>query len=83
MKLKKQKILDQNDPQSLTNVGPALAKRLHAIGIKTTKQILESDPELLYRLLKRKEPDLDICVLYQLRGAICNSPWWKCTNKHM
>ena len=69
------------DLQTLQNIGPATAKRLYLIGIKTLKQMKQSDPEKLYRRLKEKEGDsLDKCVLYQLRGAILDVPWPKCKN---
>lgn len=67
--------------QSLPNIGPAIAERLYLIGIKKPEQVLKSNPEKLYEKLKIKEGGkLDICVLYQLRGAKWNIPWWKCKN---
>lgn len=65
--------------QTLCNVGPATAKRLLLVGIKTVAQMKKSNPEKLYEKLKAKEGGvLDKCVLYQLRGAILDIPWWKC-----
>jgi hypothetical protein len=65
--------------QALVNVGPATAKRLYAIGITTSKQLKASDPEKIYEKLKRNEGGvLDKCVLYQIRGAILEIPWWVC-----
>jgi hypothetical protein len=82
MRHEKQKQKSQDNLQSLMNIGPAIAKRLHAIGIKSAAQIMESDPEAIYEQLEQKEGGkLDICVLYQLRGAIQNTPWWKCKNR--
>lgn len=76
-KLQKQHSVD--DLQSLMNIGPAIAKRLRSIGINSAAQIIKSDSEAIYERLKRKEGGkLDICVLYQLRGAIQNTPWWTC-----
>ena len=67
------------DLQSLLNVGPAIAKRLYSIGIKTAKQAKQMDPQKVYEILKKKESGkLDICVLYILQGAILNVPWWEC-----
>ncbi len=77
MKIKNRKT--ESNLQSLINIGPATVKRLHAIGIKTPSQLKKSNPEKIYEKLKQKESDhLDICVLYQLRGAILNAPWWMC-----
>ncbi len=76
----KQQSLD--DLQSLMNIGLATAKRLHWIGIKSAEQIMNSDAETIYEKLRQKEGGkLDICVLYQLRGAIGNIPWWTCKNE--
>lgn len=67
--------------QSLINIGPATAKRLCSIGITTPLQLKKSNPEKVYEKLKQNEGGhLDICVLYQLRGAVLDIPWWKCKN---
>lgn len=65
--------------QSLRNIGPAMAKRLYKIGIKSSEQFRKLDPESVYEKLKVKEGGkLDKCVLYQLKGAILDVEWWKC-----
>ncbi len=47
--------------------------------MKIKNRKTESNHEKIYEKLKQKESDhLDICVLYQLRGAILNAPWWMC-----
>lgn len=67
------------DLQSLINIGPAIAKRLYSIGINTPSQLKKSNPEKVYEKLKQNEGGvLDKCVLYVLRGAILNVPWWDC-----
>jgi nucleotidyltransferase/DNA polymerase involved in DNA repair len=67
------------DLQTLPNIGPAIAERLYSIGIKTAKQIKRLCPENIYEKLKKKEGGrLDKCVLYVLKGAKLNIPWWKC-----
>jgi len=67
------------DLQSLINIGPAIAKRLYSIGITTPSQLKKSNPEKVYEKLKQNEGGvLDKCVLYVLRGAILNVPWWVC-----
>jgi hypothetical protein len=64
------------------NIGLATAKRLHWIGIKSAEQIMKSEAETIYEQLRQKEGGkLDICVLYQLRGAIGNIGWWTCKNE--
>ena len=69
------------DLQSLQNIGPATAKRLYAIGVRTPKQLKQFSPEQIYEKLKKKEGGvLDKCVLYQIQGAFLNIPWWKCKN---
>jgi len=69
------------DLQSLMNIGPAIAKRLYAIGITTPVQLRKSNPEEIYEKLKQKEGGvLNKCVLYVLRGAMLNAPWWVCRN---
>ena len=78
----KKKIENQNtnrDLRSLINIGPAIAKRLHSIEITTPSQLKKSNPEKVYEKLKKNEGGvLDRCVLYVLRGAILNAPWWVC-----
>jgi len=65
--------------QSLVNIGPATAKRLYSIGITTSKQLKKSNPEKIYEKLRINEGGiLDKCVLYQIRGAISEIPWWVC-----
>ncbi|MFH1856063.1 MAG: helix-hairpin-helix domain-containing protein [Candidatus Omnitrophota bacterium] len=76
--MKKQTENNQN-LQSLMNIGPAIARRLHSIGISTSAQLKKSNPEKVYEKLKKNEGGvLDRCVLYVLRGAILNTPWWVC-----
>lgn len=65
--------------ESLINIGPATKKRLNLIGITTSSQLKSFNPEAVYEKLKNAEGGkLDKCVLYQLRGAILNMPWWLC-----
>lgn len=70
--------------QTLYNVGPATAKRLLSVGIKTVAQMKRANPEKLYEKLKAKEGGvLDRCVLYQVRGAILDIPWWECKDENI
>ena len=68
--------------QSLMNIGPATETRLKSIGITTSTQLKNSEPEKIYeKLIIAEGGKLDKCVLYQLRGAILNTPWWLCKEK--
>ncbi len=81
MNNRNKKLKAVQDLQLLPNVGPAIAERLYLIGIKTAKRMKQSNPERIYEKLKKKEDGkLDKCVLYVLRGAILDVPWWKCQN---
>jgi nucleotidyltransferase/DNA polymerase involved in DNA repair len=67
--------------RSLRNIGIVTAEKLYSIGIKTPEQIIKCNPERLYEKLKVKRGGkLDRCVLYQIRGAKLDEPWWKCKN---
>lgn len=64
--------------QTLRNIGPKMAERLYALGIKTSEQMRKSDPEELFKRLKTIENKVDPCELYAFRGAILDIPWWEC-----
>ncbi len=65
--------------QTLRNIGPATAARLYSIGIRSPKQLKNSNPRELYERLKKQEGGkLDKCVLYVIQGAILNIAWPKC-----
>jgi len=67
--------------QTLRNIGVVTSEKLYSIGIKTPKQLLKSDPEVIYEKLKFDNGGkLDRCVLYQLKGAILDIPWPFCKN---
>jgi len=69
------------DLESLANIGPATARRLRAIGITSASQLKKSNPEKIYEKLRKQEGGvLDRCVLYVLRRAILDAPWWVCKN---
>ncbi len=70
------------DLESLANIGPATARRLCTIGITTASQLKRSNPEKVYEKLRKHEGGvLDRCVLYVLRGAILDAPWWVCKKR--
>jgi len=64
--------------QLLRNIGPAMAKRLYSLGIKTPEQMRKSNPEELFKRLKASGKKVDPCELYVFRGAILDVPWWEC-----
>ncbi len=67
--------------QTLRNIGSITAIKLYSIGIESPEQLKKSNPEELYQQLKeRAGGKLDICVLYQLQGAVLDIPWPKCKN---
>lgn len=70
----------------LPNIGPAIAKDLELIGIKTPKQLVGKDPLKLYRGLCRKSGVRhDPCVLdvFMSVTSFMNGdepkPWWAFT----
>jgi hypothetical protein len=76
-------------PRSLTdlpNVGPAMARHLESIGIRTPEQLVGRDPLELYRTLcARRGARLDPCVLDTFMSITDymagHTPrrWWKYT----
>lgn len=66
--------------QTLRNIGPKMAEKLFALGIKTPEQMMKSDPEKLFEQLQTIDAKVDPCELYVFRGAILDIPWWECKN---
>lgn len=68
--------------RTVRNIGIVTAEELYSIGIKTPEQLMEANPEKVYEKIKAKNGGkLDRCVLYQLRGAHLDKPWWKCKDQ--
>jgi len=68
--------------KTLLNIGKTTAERLYSLGVKTPKDMKNSNPEELYKRLKKKHGGkLDKCVLYQFKGAKLNKPWWECKDQ--
>jgi predicted flap endonuclease-1-like 5' DNA nuclease len=78
MSLRNKKLETIKRLQTLWNIGPKMAERLYSLGIRTPEQMKQSNPEELFKQLKRIDPKADICELYVFRGAILDMPWWKC-----
>lgn len=66
--------------QTLRNIGPKMAEKLYALGIKTPEQMMKADPEKLFERLQIIDNNVDPCELYVFRGAILDIPWWECKN---
>ncbi len=66
--------------QTLRNIGPKMAEKLYALGIKTPEQMKKSNPEKLFKRLHVLYPKVDLCELYVFRGAVLDIPWWECKN---
>ncbi|MFZ3066400.1 MAG: helix-hairpin-helix domain-containing protein [Nitrospirota bacterium] len=66
--------------QTLRNIGPKMAEKLYALGIKTPEQMKKANPEKLFKRLHTIYPKVDLCELYVFRGAVLDIPWWECKN---
>lgn len=63
--------------ESLLNIGPAMAAKLRAVGVRTRSDFLRRDPyALFHRLRGSVEPTLCRCALSALVGAKLNQKWW-------
>ncbi len=56
--------------QTLRNIGPKMAEKLYALGIKTPEQMKKANPEKLFKQLYAIYPKVDLCELYVFRGAV-------------
>lgn len=64
--------------RGLTNIGPTIAARLDAVGIKTVGNLRRLGPAAVYNLVKANNPDRTIPVcyyLYSLQGALDGVHW--------
>ncbi len=67
----------------LRNIGPKMAERLYQIGIRSSCEVMQHQPEELYeRLNEHQGFREDQCVLYIFRGAKHNLPWPLCSDKN-
>ncbi len=62
------------------NIGPKMAEKLYALGIKTPEQMKKANPEKLFKQLHTIYLKVDLCELYVFRGAVLDIPWWECKN---
>lgn len=72
----------------LPNVGPAMAKDLELLGIRTPVQLVGQDPvELYHRLCKQSRTRHDPCVLdvfisvTRFMAGEAPRPWWHYTEE--
>lgn len=68
----------------IRNIGPAIAEKLYVAGFRSSREILQGDPEAIFERLQDKlGHDLDRCVLYVLRGAKADKPWPQYSDKNI
>jgi hypothetical protein len=60
---------------SLVNIGKSMETRLNGLGIHTAEEFLARDPEDLYFLLEKSEPNLHLAVLACFVGAHTGTSW--------
>jgi DNA transformation protein and related proteins len=64
--------------KGLTNIGPTIAARLEAVGIRTVGDLRRVGPAVVYNLVKANNPGKTIPVcyyLYSLQGALDDVHW--------
>jgi DNA transformation protein len=68
----------QNLLKGLTNIGPTIAERLEAMGVRTVGDLQHIGPAKAYRLVKSHYAGITIPVcyyLYSLQGALDGVHW--------
>ncbi|MHC4403053.1 MAG: helix-hairpin-helix domain-containing protein [Planctomycetota bacterium] len=72
--------------EDLPNVGPKIAAKLRAVGVRSPEELAENDPfELFDRLLEKTGNRCDPCVLDVFISAVRflhgepAAPWWSYT----
>jgi len=70
---------DENPPvEQLPNIGPAIARTLHGLGIKTKHDLARVGPVAVWQALCAAEPGktVPLCYyLYSLEGALRGCHW--------
>lgn len=60
-----------SDLQTLSGIGPSLAKDLQDLGYQRVPDLVDEDPERMYSALKELRGEhIDRCVLYVFRCAV-------------
>lgn len=69
---------DNTPLKGLKNIGPTIAARMAAVGIKTVGDLKRIGPAEAYKRVKANNPDVTIPVcyyLYSLQGALDGVHW--------
>ncbi len=64
--------------RSLRNIGPTIARRLHAVGIRTRDELERVGPARVFRRVCERHPEETVSVcyyLYSLEGALRGVHW--------
>lgn len=64
--------------RGLKNIGPAIADRLAAVGLKTVADLKRIGPAKAYNLIKDAHPNITVPIcyyLYSLQGALEGRHW--------
>jgi predicted flap endonuclease-1-like 5' DNA nuclease len=58
------------------SIGPRMAERLQAVGVRTVADLLDADPAATAARLKRRGVDADVIRTWQQQAAlVCRVPW--------
>jgi hypothetical protein len=65
--------------KKLKNIGARTVKSLNEIGIFSVEEFFATDEIELYKKLRAKNPNKDICIcaLWQIVGAKLDLPWFE------
>ena len=61
--------------EELKNIGPKTADLLHQIEIRTKKNLADTGPLLVYKILQHRFPGITLNALYALYGAVHDLHW--------
>jgi len=61
--------------EELRNIGPKTADLLHQIEILTKKNLADTGPVLVYKILQHRFPGVTLNALYALYGAVHDLHW--------
>lgn len=73
--------------RDLPNIGPAMERDLHLLGIRRVGQLVKQDPLKMYeRLCRATNSRQDPCVLDVFMAAVASArgkdrPWWEYTGE--
>lgn len=66
---------DTTPVDQLRNLGPASARMLEAIGVRTRSDLERVGPVLAYRALRSAHPSVSSNLLYAMHGALSGERW--------